>query len=235
MKQLKITQHGPFLIGSSNELTEADLEQLAEALRRPAQGRAKLLGGRGLVSYARLASIGPVVIKHYKRGGALRYVNSRHYLRCGALRPETEFRLLSRVREFGLRAPEPVAFAEQGRLLYKGWLLTKEIENQQTLAEISLADEERLARVMRKFVAQVALLVQHRIYHVDLHPGNVLVDAEDNVYLLDFDKARLFKHSKNRLRDRYLCRWRRAVIKHKLPEVASELLCVELRKNYERE
>lgn len=52
--------------------------------------------------------------------------------------------------------------------------------------------------------------------------GNVLVYPEQSVYLIDFDKARHFKGSASDLRKAYICRWRRAVIKHGLPEVLSE-------------
>lgn len=234
MKKIRLSRCDRYLIGASEELAPERVQILTAMLDSPERTERLPLGGRGVMIRADVEGIGRVVIKPYKRGGFLRILNDSWYVRWGALRPSVEFELLQRVRELGIHAPEPIAFLVRGGLLYKGWLVTKEIPNQQTLAEISLQDEERLARIMQRFVAEVRLLVQHGIYHVDLHPGNVLVDDQDAVYLLDFDKARVFGRSKNQLRDRYLCRWRRAVIKHNLPEVLSELLCVELRTNYER-
>jgi 3-deoxy-D-manno-octulosonic acid kinase len=79
---------------------------------------------------------------------------------------------------------------------------------------------------------QLYLLIEEGIYHVDLHPGNVLVDNNHNVYVIDFDKARCWTGPKNELRDLYLHRWRRAVIKHNLPETLSEIACLHLRYNF---
>ena len=67
-------------------------------------------------------------------------------------------------------------------------------------------------------------LVQNKILHVDLHPGNVIVDPEGKVYLLDFDKGRIFRGSRQRLQERYFARWKRAVIKHGLPAMLIECL-----------
>jgi hypothetical protein len=49
------------------------------------------------------------------------------------------------------------------------------------------------------------------------------------VHVVDFDNARPFDGSERDLRDQYLRRWRRAVIKHNLPETLSELMAMELR------
>jgi 3-deoxy-D-manno-octulosonic acid kinase len=65
---------------------------------------------------------------------------------------------------------------------------------------------------------------------VDLHPGNVLVDSNSRVYLIDFDKARYSYLNKDKLRVKYISRWRRAVIKHRLPESLWEMMSSELRK-----
>jgi 3-deoxy-D-manno-octulosonic acid kinase len=80
---------------------------------------------------------------------------------------------------------------------------------------------------------QVVLLINQQILHVDLHPGNVLVDADGKVFLLDFDKAQKVAGKRNKLRDYYLCRWRRAVIKYNLPEVLSEMFALTLLRNFD--
>jgi predicted unusual protein kinase regulating ubiquinone biosynthesis (AarF/ABC1/UbiB family) len=60
-------------------------------------------------------------------------------------------------------------------------------------------------------------LAENRILHVDLHPGNILVDTRPQVYIIDFDKAVTTAYHSSKLRQRYIRRWRRAVIKHELP------------------
>jgi 3-deoxy-D-manno-octulosonic acid kinase len=68
------------------------------------------------------------------------------------------------------------------------------------------------------------LLIQHRILHVDLHPGNVIMDAAGKVYLLDFDRGKVYHGDRQKLKNRYLTRWQRAVNKHGLPEFLAEML-----------
>jgi RIO-like serine/threonine protein kinase len=135
----------------------------------------------------------------------------------------------------GVRAPEPIAFASRGGLFYDSWLITREIPKKSSFAEIDPNDQERLKGLISDTVNQIGILIRNNIFHIDLHPGNVLIGKDDTVYLLDFDKAYIYQGKRNDLRDLYLLRWRRAVIKHRLPESFSELLCPGLRCNFENE
>jgi 3-deoxy-D-manno-octulosonic acid kinase len=82
---------------------------------------------------------------------------------------------------------------------------------------------------MDQVVRSVRRLIEARICHVDLHPGNVLVDGDGRIYLIDFDKAFRFTGSDRELRDWYISRWRRAITKHGLPEVLGDALSTGLR------
>jgi len=44
------------------------------------------------------------------------------------------------------------------------------------------------------------------------------------VYLLDFDKGSVYHGNRQKLKFRYLTRWQRAVSKHRLPEMLTEIL-----------
>ena len=76
---------------------------------------------------------------------------------------------------------------------------------------------------MKEVIKQVSMLIKNNILHADLHPGNVIVDNQNQVYLLDFDKGGVFPGDKNALKTRYLRRWNRAIQKHGLPEMLSEV------------
>jgi 3-deoxy-D-manno-octulosonic acid kinase len=219
--------------GSASDLTDRQLKQLITFFKMPVNTVDSVLGGRSSVAIAHLEGIGSVVIKYYARGGFIRYLVKRRYLRWGKTRCQIEYELLEKVRDLGLSAPEPIAYAYRGGLFYKGWLVTKKIKEQQTLAELSCIDEEHAHIVMKELINQVSALIKNNVFHADLHPGNVLVDSDGRVFLLDFDRARISQMDKNRLRDHYLCRWRRAVIKHRLPDVLHKILCEGLDKNYE--
>ncbi len=197
---------------------------MAEAFSQSTIQQNAGLNGRAPVNFKEVQKIGPVVIKAYLRGGLMGTFNRRTYLRWGKTRCEVEFELLNTVRGLGVPTPEPVAYAHTKGWRYQAWLITKKIENRGTLARYCLKKQDDIPAVMRDIARQVSLLIDHKILHVDLHPGNVIVNGEKRAYLLDFDKGRLFQGSKKRLRQRYLSRWRRAVSKHRLPEQLSKLL-----------
>jgi 3-deoxy-D-manno-octulosonic acid kinase len=136
---------------------------------------------------------------------------------------------MNRVGTFGVRTPKPVAWAWHGRPFYKGCLITQEVPGHRTLADLALKDEEAAIDLLPVLDEQIRLLIEHRILHVDLHPGNVLVDNKNQIYIVDFDRAREELGSADALRDQYILRWRRAVIKHQLPEVLNEVMCAKLR------
>ena len=184
--------------------------------------------------FTEVEGFGPIVIKNYNRGGVLGKLIKRYYCGVGKKRPQVEFEILSEVREKGVSAPEPLGFVTKGGVIYRGALILKEIEEHENLAELSLSEggEEKAEGVMKEFTKYVSLLIEEGIRHVDLHPGNVLIDSGGKVFLIDFDKAHHFTGTKNKLRDYYLCRWRRAVLKHNLPEFLSELMCIGIRRNY---
>lgn len=232
MSMIFTKTYNSYHFGLSSNLGDKQLDQLITLFNLPTNTVDSVLGGRSSVAFAELEDVGSVVVKYYTRGGLLHYLIKRRYLKLGKTRCRMEYKLLQKVRGLGVSAPEPVAYVWQGSLFYKAWLVTREIKDTQSLAELSCADEEHAHIVMKKVVDQVSTLIDNNILHVDLHPGNVLVDNDDRVFLLDFDKARVSRGSKNKLRDRYLARWRRAIIKHRLPETLSETMRRALRSVY---
>lgn len=215
----------------SHPLHGAALSVIAERCRSQVKREgAGVLGGRIGVSTLEVDDLGMIVIKPYRRGGLFGLCNKEWYLRTGGpTRAAEEFRLLSEVRALGVNAPEPLGWVSQGGVVYRAWLMMRELQGTRTIAEISRSDEERLADLIPSVVDQIARLIEHRVFHIDLHPGNAVVDQAGVVHLIDFDKAVRFRGSAEELRDRYLTRWRRAVIKHQLPEVLCELMAVGLR------
>ena len=168
------------------------------------------------------------------RGGVLRYFMGRRYFKSGEYRSRIEYRMLSRVRSLGISAPKPIAYVVEGGLFYRTWLLLTELEGVVALADLAeISGTDRFERVLSHLAVQVERLIENRVFHIDLHPGNVVVDGGGQIYILDFDKATIFNGKLNRLRDLYLHRWRRAVIKHNLPESFSELFCSKLRRRFD--
>jgi 3-deoxy-D-manno-octulosonic acid kinase len=209
--------------GLSSDLSDKQLKQLIRIFTAPTEKADSVLCGRTSITITHLEGIGSVFVKYYFRGGLVQYVNQRRYLNLGKTRCQIEYEWLQKVRTLGINAPDPIAFAYRGRLLYQCWLVTREIKDHQTLAQLSCLNEELTRIVMKGVIKQVSTLIKNKILHVDLHPGNVIVDNQNQVYLLDFDKGGVFPGEENALRSRYLRRWNRAIQKHRLPEMLSEV------------
>jgi len=223
MSTTQTKTHDSYHFGSPLDLTNQQLKQLIRYFNLPKDIINSALGGRTSITVARPEGIGSVVIKYYRRGGAIRYLIKKRYLKCGKTRCQIEYELIQKVRSLGINAPEPIAFAYRGRLLYQCWLVTREIQDHQTLAQMSRSNEAQARMVKKEFVKQISMLIKNKILHADLHPGNVIVDNQNQVYLIDFDKGSVFPRGKNELRTRYLRRWNRAIQKHGLPEMLSEI------------
>jgi len=233
MKDIYYRKYKNLLIGACAELSAPVLEEISGSTSLPSLQQQGPLSGRGYISRVNLSKIGSVIVKRYTHGGVLGIFNKCYYFHCGQYRPFLEMSLLKKIMAMGVNIPEPIAFIVKGHIFYKAWFITKEIEGKKTLAQLSLEDETRTRTVMPRIGEQIKILIKNKVCHIDLHPGNILVDPNGNVFIIDFDKAYFYKGMMNSLRDYYLCRWRRAVIKHALPEYLSEFLCVELLKNYD--
>jgi 3-deoxy-D-manno-octulosonic acid kinase len=216
--------YNAYQFGTCTPLTELQMDRLIGFFCQPPARTDSVLGGRSSINHHRIDGLGPVVVKHYKRGGLIGRLIRRKYLKWGKTRSQLEFELLHLVRNLGINAPEPLLYANRGHWFYRAWLVTREIKQPLSLARLSLIDETRTRRAMTSVNEQISQLIDNGILHVDLHPGNVVIDQKDRVYLLDFDKGKVDQRNKTKLRYRYINRWQRAVSKHGLPEILTEML-----------
>lgn len=131
------------------------------------------------------------VLRHYFRGGLIGKVINDKYLYTGQknTRAAQEYQLLNLLQELSLPAPKPVAYRviKQGPF-YQADLLSTRIEHAQDLVAV-LSDRTinnnvwlEIGRVIRRF---------HNagIYHHDLNSHNILLDKQDKVWLIDFDRG----------------------------------------------
>lgn len=177
-----------------------------------------VLAGRRTVRFAELPETGPVAVKSYARGGLIRHIIRDRYLYTGNSRPGIEFKLMSLARKAGINVPKPIAYATRGKLFCRGWLITRQLPANESFAELCLNQPQRALQLFPFICKSVRKLVEKRIFHVDLHPGNILIDKEDIHYIIDFDKACFYSGSRETLAAKYRKRWERAVKKHGLPQ-----------------
>ena len=209
---------GDYDILSVGALSQSQASQIKEALERPPAPSLNRLTGRAAPVFFHLEQAGPIVLKTYLRGGILGRVNTRTYLDLSKSRSEREMEMLLFARKLGVNAPEPLAWVKKGRFLIQTWLMLKEAVCVEPLSIIAGINEKKALSYTDEIRRQVRLLIQARLHHVDLHPGNVLVRNTGEVFIIDFDKARQVSEKPSLLSRRYEERWRRAVLKHRLPE-----------------
>ena len=219
-----ITQkYKSYKFGSLSKLNSTQLETLAQIFDTPNVETNTILGGRGSVKKIDLKGIGPIVIKYNTRGGLIRLAVERTYVRIGKPCNRIEFEQLLNAAKIGINVPEPVAFVTKGFLFYRGWLVLKEIKNCKTLVEASLKDEARVSKLLNEIGRQINILIDSGLYHVDLHPGNILVTDDDQIFIVDFHKAHKYNGPKPKLQKRYFARWKRAIKKYSLPEILNDV------------
>ncbi|RMG44526.1 MAG: hypothetical protein D6719_01620 [Candidatus Dadabacteria bacterium] len=231
MSDLKKININGFAIYLSERLNHFDPHAVIEVLTRPSRDSEGILGGRAQIMSIKLADDN-IAIKKYVRGGVPGKFVRGTYFRFGQNRAQIEYDILERVRAQGINAPEPLGYVLHGSIFYNAWLMMREIPGHKALAQLALNDAEKAFAATDCLVESITKLVESGIYHVDLHPGNVLLDKNDRVYIIDFDRARLYRGDKNRLRDMYICRWRSAVIKYNLPDFLAERICLGLRRKF---
>ena len=158
------------------------------------RSREKLSGnaiGRGSAWFIQ-APFGPVVLRHYLRGGWAAKVSRQAYFFTGVSRsrPFREYHLLEALYAVGLPVPRPVAaLCQHHGVVSTGAIMTARIETAKTLADLLISDDVAdavwvsVGKCIRRFH-------DAGVWHADLNARNILLGADFQVYLIDFDQAR---------------------------------------------
>ncbi len=145
---------------------------------------------------------GPAVLRQYLRGGAAARFSRNRYFFWGysRSRPVIEANLTARLSALGLPVPRIIGGTCHRRgLTCSGALLTHQIPGARPLAELmsDLASTDpiwaAIGKCIRRFHAA-------GIYHADLNARNILIDEQQKVWLIDFDRGRVLKPGNPRLR-----------------------------------
>jgi tRNA A-37 threonylcarbamoyl transferase component Bud32 len=225
------TESQKYLSGWGQQLSEVSRAAIVNSIENDRPAPMPALEGRLGVRRLNCDDIGPVVIKEYRRGGLIGRLLGNFHLRLGKGRAELEVEYLNLALSNQVNVPAPIGFVETQGTIYKAWSVLREIPGAVSLAEMARQDSSKVDLILDKAAVEIVKLIKARIFHIDLHPGNVLIGDTGEVFLIDFDKASKFKGELKDLRDMYLCRWRRAVIKHNLPHFLGERMSLNLRQN----
>lgn len=168
-----------------SDLFNPDYWQQAGAISGKAQGR-----GNALLLET---PFGPAVLRHYLRGGfAARFSRERYlFLGYSRSRPIAEANMLARLEALGLPVPEVLgAICSRHGLVYTGALLTRRIPAATPLVDL-LAARGEPGQLWIKIGACIRRFHSAGVYHADLNVRNILVDGQQRVWLIDFDRARM--------------------------------------------
>ena len=143
--------------------------------------------------------LGPAVLKIYHRGGFARRISRSRYLYLGAPRTRAfqEWRVTQTLWQAGLPVAEPLAaFFQRSGLSYRAALISRQIEHAQTLADwardqvLGHDGWQRIGRLLGAFAA-------FGLHHPDLNARNILIDTDEKLWWIDFDRARITSEPAN--------------------------------------
>ena len=154
--------------------------------------------GRAELRAVELADGGRALVRSCRHGGLLRHV-TRDWFVSRPLRPFAELAVTALARERGLPAPEVLAALVARGIgpWYRGWLVTREIEGARNLwaALLEGVDGDGKQALLRQVGYSLRLMHASGIDHADLNLRNILVldgAPGPEIFIIDFDKARLF-------------------------------------------
>lgn len=213
IKEKKISGVKYLLINSDIDYHFQQIEPLFKA--RSIDGEdletGKPQGGRGKAIFFDYKSH-KLITKHYYRGGLIAKILHDKYFWFGLsnTRAYREMHLLNKMQNLNL--PVPKVFAAQiikHKIFYCEDIITYRIENAVSLVEMIGQEKkeiwEKLGEVIKKFH-------NANIYHVDLNAYNILI-AENEIYVIDFDKAKRYRGIFNSWKKKNLKRLNRSLVK----------------------
>jgi len=147
--------------------------------------------GRGSAWFIE-APHGPVVLRHYLRGGWAATFSRQNYFFTGVSnsRPFREYHVLVELYEKGLPVPRPVAaLCQHHGVISTGAIMTACITPSRTLADI-FSGGDTIEGIWTGVGACIRQFHDAGVWHADLNARNILLDADHTVYLIDFDRSR---------------------------------------------
>ncbi|CAM3195661.1 3-deoxy-D-manno-octulosonic acid kinase [Vibrio rarus] len=146
--------------------------------------------GRGTTWFVQLDGL-QAALRHYRRGGLFGKLVKDQYWFSGweNTRSYQEYQLLQHLREKGVNVPRPIAAqADKFGPFYSADLLSERIPNAKDLVD-TLQQAPLSAEVYYSIGQQIHKLHQAQVNHTDLNIHNLLLDIENKVWIIDFDKC----------------------------------------------
>ena len=157
----------------------------------------------------------PLVLRHYYRGGLAAYISRDRYLWRGVkqTRAYRELVMLTSLSANNLPAPKPFAarIVHNG-CFYQADIITHAVTDTETLTQRLQHStiDDTVWGIIGKTIAQFH---QKGIYHADLNAHNILLNSNNSVFIIDFDKAKFKDANDSTWRQQNLQRLQRSIVK----------------------
>lgn len=133
------------------------------------------------------------VLRHFVRGGFFGRINKDRYFWTGEneTRAFAEWRMLAKMADFDLRVPRPAAarYVRRGTF-YRADIITVRIPDVRPLSTV-IAEAVRGEEFWASVGAAINEFHSAGVFHADMNAYNLQIDAQDRLWMLDFDKGRL--------------------------------------------
>lgn len=231
-----------FLDSASNEDREVLRKELLQTtVISKALGNKKYKLGRGPAKEVILSNK-TTVIRTFFHGGLFRkFVGNKfphfHFCKksdCLKYRPFSELKILEELFAKGISVPKPLAAYVRTsflNLFYQGAIATEKLENTRNFLEIIKEHNQNPTEILAQQIATLSLeagrIAQQisalGIFHIDLHLGNILIDQNNKVFIIDFDRAKQLNFGLNlAATNRMKARWLKSCRKYKVEKIAGE-------------
>ena len=161
-----------------------------------------------------------MVLRRYLRGGMVRHFTKDKFLYRGLAqtRVQREIDLLLYMHTHGLNVPKPIAgWCKQSTFIYRNALLLEAIPHAQDFHH--LLCQEALPEILWQNAGRMVKQMHSLgVYHHDLNIHNILVDNEQTVWLIDFDRCerRPHDHKAEQWKSANITRLKRSLDKEQL-------------------
>lgn len=146
--------------------------------------------GRGTTTFFEFAGK-HLVLRHYRRGGLPgKFLTDQFwYAGLAKTRAWQELHLLLQLQELDLPVPAPVAArVVKSGLIYRSDIVLEKIADAKDVHHI-LLNESLREEVWQSIGRTIARFHRFGVYHHDLNIHNIMLDAKQKVWLIDFDKC----------------------------------------------
>ncbi len=156
-------------------------------------------------------------LRAYRRGGLIANFSSHSYIWSGLknTRAWRELELLLEMTRRNLPVPRPyAALVQRTGMTYRAYLITYRLTETQTLAE-RLKQNPLPADLWQGIGGMIRRFHDRHVYHADLNATNILINRDQETFLIDFDKGGIRKNRRGGWKYDNLKRLQRSLKKQK--------------------